>query len=220
MPRIGLGLGVGVHRSNVGPYVGDVYNLLPLGDSITAGTGTASGGGYREPLWDLLHGEGYAFYFEGGNANGPDDISRAHNGTPGVTALTTAATATSQVSKYRPRIILLHIGINDIIGGASAQTTCDRIVTVVGNCAAGRSDYKVLLLLLGPHTTSGFNTTRLACNDLLRAVAWDTNHVTILENPLTTADLADTTHPNATTGAPGLAAVFAVPLRLVLPKWR
>ena len=39
--------------------------ILPLGDSITQGTGDTAGGGYRGPLWTLLKNAGYNADFVG-----------------------------------------------------------------------------------------------------------------------------------------------------------
>jgi lysophospholipase L1-like esterase len=206
--------------------VGDVWNLGYLGDSKTYGTGSTDSGGYRSRLSRRLQAGGYAFYAEGPSALGPDDTRRSHCGTQGQTAATMAATMTTLASRWRPRVILVYCGTNDILQDADAATTFSRIQTVVGNASTGRSDWQVLLMTIGPFVpgslaTANDETVRLAVNALIRAHAWDAAHVKVVENPTTTADLvADGVH-YSDAGYDKIAAAWETELiALGLPRWR
>ncbi len=45
--------------------------IMPLGDSITYGSSSALGGGYRAPLWTLLRNGSYNVDFVGTQTNNP-----------------------------------------------------------------------------------------------------------------------------------------------------
>jgi GDSL-like Lipase/Acylhydrolase family len=85
--------------------------IMPLGDSITAGD---RDGGYRHLLYDLLNQDGIRFEFVGSLKGGdaPDPHHEGHSGwridqiEDGI--------AGGWVETYKPDLVLLHIGTNDI----------------------------------------------------------------------------------------------------------
>ena len=89
--------------------------IMPLGDSITYGWGSASGGGYRLPLWNELRVHGAAIDFVGSQQNGPASFDRDHEGHPGWTINQIAEKVVNWLLTYQPQIVLLHIGTNDFI---------------------------------------------------------------------------------------------------------
>ena len=89
--------------------------IMPLGDSITYGQGSSTGGGYRLPLWNDLRARGFPIDFVGSLETGPASFNRDHEGHPGWTINQIAVEVVNWLMTYRPHIILLHIGTNDFV---------------------------------------------------------------------------------------------------------
>ena len=88
---------------------------MPMGDSITHGAGAT--GGYRLELKDLLVPEGHSFdYRRFAIVHGPYEIEdRQHQGRSGYRIDGEIADiARDKVTTYRPDVVLLIIGTNDI----------------------------------------------------------------------------------------------------------
>jgi lysophospholipase L1-like esterase len=94
---------------------GAVVTILPLGDSITYGVGSSDKGGYRTFLWKDFVRNGYKVRFVGSLSNGPDDINIHHEGHPGWRIDQISSHVITWLLLYRPQIILLFIGTNDIL---------------------------------------------------------------------------------------------------------
>lgn len=92
-----------------------IVKIMPLGDSITYGQGSTTGGGYRWPLWNDLRAQGVRMTFVGSMQHGPVDFPRDNEGLPGWKIDQIAAHVTGWLETYQPQIILLHIGTNDFI---------------------------------------------------------------------------------------------------------
>ncbi len=88
--------------------------IMPLGDSITYGVGSSTVGGYRFQLWDDLRVRGFPIDFVGSVQTGPASFDRENEGLPGWKINQIAAKVVTWLMTYRPSIILLHIGTNDI----------------------------------------------------------------------------------------------------------
>ncbi len=103
------------------PLVGAANNIMPLGDSITwddRDNDTRSDGekiAYRYRLWQLLTDAGYEIDFVGSEYTGYDFFPDAENeGHPGWTDDDIAASVYDFLSDNPAKIILLHIGTNDL----------------------------------------------------------------------------------------------------------
>lgn len=97
--------------------------IMPLGDSITYGEGIVDYGGYRNLLGALLESDGYPFDFVGSEKSGEEALPDADNeGHPGwrISNIKEAIDTEGWLETYRPDIILLHIGSNDLRYGNSA----------------------------------------------------------------------------------------------------
>lgn len=89
--------------------------ILPLGDSITYGHGSANKGGYRLPLWNDLQERGISIDFVGSQEVGPTSFDRDNEGLPGWKINQIASEVVGWLQTYQPQIILLHIGTNDFV---------------------------------------------------------------------------------------------------------
>jgi lysophospholipase L1-like esterase len=88
--------------------------IMPLGDSITAGD-HVGGGGYREYLRQELVAAGLRVDFVGRSTDKSDGIpDPEHEGYSGYTIGQIAAKADEALQQFRPDIILLFAGTNDI----------------------------------------------------------------------------------------------------------
>lgn len=92
-----------------------VITIMPLGDSITYGMGSSDKGGYRTFLWKESIKSGYKVRFVGTQSNGPGDIDTYNEGHPGWRIDQISSHIVPWLILYRPQIILLFIGTNDIL---------------------------------------------------------------------------------------------------------
>ncbi|GEM_PF-6182749 len=103
--------------------------IMPLGNSITDGSGSSHDGGYRRDLYDLLRNAGIAFDFVGSRQSGVDLPDRDHEGHPGF--LASQLDVQNYLAKYPAEVIFLEIGTNDISYGERADRVRDDIERLV-----------------------------------------------------------------------------------------
>ena len=92
---------------------------MPLGDSITYGTGVE--GGYRLGLWNSLLQDDFQVDFVGSESDGPVNIDPDHEGHPGKTIQFIRENIRNWLNAHRPDIVLLLIGTNDILKPSGAR---------------------------------------------------------------------------------------------------
>ena len=109
-----------------------VVRILPLGDSLTLGFGSAtegagSEGGYRLHLAARLRAEGLAVDFVGSQSNGPAALDgRDHEGYNGYAVAQIAGVADAAMAAFAPDIVLLLAGTNDQIEAVPPWNTTQR----------------------------------------------------------------------------------------------
>ncbi|CAL9280852.1 ricin-type beta-trefoil lectin domain protein [Streptomyces sp. SudanB182_2057] len=174
--------------------------LMPLGDSITWGVGSSTGNGYRGPLWNKLAADGHPLDFVGTGRNGsmPDPDNEGHSG---YRVDQIAALADAALTRYRPNVVTLHIGTNDLQGASEADTAIARLRSLVGQVTADVPDATVLVASLVVSTSPSEERLRGAYNQAVSRIVGDARaagkHVAYVDmSGLTTADLADSLHPN------------------------
>lgn len=114
--------------------------IMPLGDSITYGQGSSTGGGYRLPLWNDLRARGFPLDFVGSLQNGPASFDRDNEGHPGWRISQIAAEIVTWLMTYRPHIILLHLGTNDFLKNddpAQAPTRLRQLLNLITTTLPG-----------------------------------------------------------------------------------
>ena len=209
------------------PPVGEPCLVMPLGDSITQGkTGSSDEGGYRETLFRLAHAAGKSLQLVGSQTNGPATVDgvawpRNHEGYSGYTidytsantsgrgALTRNDLTPNNIKTYKPNIVLLMIGTNDVnIGEDMPATRLARLVDKILN-----ADPKLLLFVTQiipaqkatPDTyNQSANSYNAAMVGMVSQRAAAGKHVRLMDmhTPFTstanysTALLADKLHPN------------------------
>lgn len=109
--------------------------IMPLGDSITFGTESPTGNGYRGHLQALLNGTNTDYDFVGTLHDGTPDIDPDHFGIPGIEAFDfgnvnkslrdqlniNAVFPTLETAGLTPDVILLHIQTNAFNGGGGGD---------------------------------------------------------------------------------------------------
>jgi lysophospholipase L1-like esterase len=205
MAGFGIGLGtalpaVAATPGTSSPAAASALRLMPLGDSITWGVGSSTGNGYRAPLWDELGAEGHATDFvgtlQGGNMSDPDN-----EGHSGWRIDQIAGIADSTLATYKPNVVTLEIGTNDLNQNYQVSTATDRLHALVDQITADDPGATVLVASLIISTNSVEEPNRPAFNQavpgIVQAEQAAGKHVGYVDmSSLTTADLSDALHPN------------------------
>jgi lysophospholipase L1-like esterase len=174
--------------------------VMPLGDSITWGAGSSNGDGYRGPLWNRLAADGHPLDFVGTERSGSmsDNDNQGH---PGYQINKIAALADASLTRYRPNVVTLHIGTNDLIGASGPDAAIAELRALVNQITAAAPDATVLVASLVVSANSSEEQWRGTYNQAIPRIVSDAQsagkRVTFVDmSSLTTADLADPLHPN------------------------
>ncbi|CAL9332089.1 ricin-type beta-trefoil lectin domain protein [Streptomyces sp. enrichment culture] len=174
--------------------------VMPLGDSITWGVGSSTGNGYRGPLWTMLAADGHPVDFvgtlRGGSMSDPDN-----EGHSGYRIDQIAALADAPLTRYRPNVVTLHIGTNDLNGNYQPSTAAARLKSLVAQITAAAPDATVLVASLVVSTSASEEQHRAGYNRAIPQIVSEAQaagkRVGYVDmSGLTTADLADALHPN------------------------
>ncbi len=189
--------------------------IMPLGDSITYGSG-GTNAGYRGPLYDLLTADGMNFQFVGSATSNPGPLpaSQQHHeghsgyvitsGTSGRSGLTDNIAA--WLGTTDPDIILLMIGTNDVNLNYELATAPDRLsnlITMICDKTTGlEPDATLVVAQIVPIVNDAQDVLVNAYNQGVAAVV--AAHKALGENvmlvdmhsALTDADMNDNLHPN------------------------
>ncbi|WP_225447995.1 SGNH/GDSL hydrolase family protein [Streptacidiphilus sp. P02-A3a] len=174
--------------------------LEPMGDSITYGYQSTTGNGYRGPLWDELTAEGHPLDFvgsvQGGTMSDPDN-----EGHSGWRIDQLAAITDSSLATYKPNVITLMIGTNDLGQDYEDSTAPDRLSALVDQIVRDDPTATVLVANLIVSTNTEVAAAEPAYNatipSMVAAKQAAGDHVAFVDmSALTTADLFDALHPN------------------------
>ena len=180
--------------------VGVALRLMPMGDSITAGYQSSTGNGYRGPLFNQLAGQVGTLDFVGSQIDGTM-TEPSNEGHYGYKIADIAGLATGVVQSYRPNIILLHIGSNDLNTTHAVGNTPQQLASLIDQIVAAEPDATLLVAQLIP---SQYPATESAIEDynaqipaIVQARAAKGEHVAVVSmDNLPASDYADTLHPN------------------------
>ncbi|WP_250008743.1 SGNH/GDSL hydrolase family protein [Actinoplanes sp. M2I2] len=123
--------------------------VMPLGDSITWGSGSAdsrvgnrtgapTASGYRIDLRNRLEAAGLNVDFVGSQQAGPAGADRDNEGHPGWRIDQIAANVDGWLATYQPDVILLHIGTNDLAQNRSVDASAARLSALIDQIRAAR----------------------------------------------------------------------------------
>jgi lysophospholipase L1-like esterase len=193
--------------------------LLPLGDSITAGTGSSDGGGYRVELFKQAVANSQSITFVGTLSSGPATVSgkpfpKSHEGHSGFVIDTIpqrqglSSVTDAAIAKSIPHIVLLMIGTNDIPWNYDLANEPTRLGNLIDKITADAPKALVVVAQIGPSNDDARTALIKAYNDGIPAVVQARvaagKHVAMVDmftpfvsNPnYKTALLSDEVHPN------------------------
>ncbi len=167
--------------------------IMPLGDSITFGWPDRAYGGYRHLLGKLLAKDGYVFDFVGSQRGG-------NEGQPGWTIgqIKKGLDSEGWLETYRPDLILLHIGTNDIRQGNAASAP-DNLSALLDDILARLPQARVIVAQIIPFRR-GSDPDHQSYNAAIpRIVASKGPRVSMvdMESILSKGDYSDGLHPNS-----------------------
>jgi hypothetical protein len=155
---------------------------MPLGDSITEGTGS-SGGGYRVELFRLAFTNSKHVTFVGRNMNGPATVSgqpfpQHHEGYPHYTIDDELAAGRMGISPLvddgismgKPNIILLMIGTNDVNNSIDLATAPMRLGALLDRMTTDAPSALIVVAKLTPTASDTTNMNVAAYNNAIPAL--------------------------------------------------
>jgi lysophospholipase L1-like esterase len=196
--------------------------ILPLGDSITRGTGSLGAGGYRGPLHELFDDAGLPIDFVGSLQEGsiPDPD---HQGVSARSADELDPLVTGIINAQDPEAVLLLIGTNDVRNEPNpAATLPGEIVGIVNKIHAVDASVYVLVAKLpalapGEVSPSVLAATNAAIAEAIDALEAQGRAVSLVDTgAVGQSDLGDGVHPNPT-GYGKLAGIWFEAILDALP---
>jgi lysophospholipase L1-like esterase len=130
------------------PATAKVWKIMPLGDSITRGGGQVPGQyiGYRAALQAHLRAgaTGFRYNFVGSMSDkgAPD---RNHEGHGGWTIDNLAAHIDGWIETYRPDVVLLHAGTNNVTVGDFPETTAAKLQGLIAQIRSHNPETKIFV---------------------------------------------------------------------------
>ncbi len=136
-----------------------VTTIMPLGDSITYGTdGVDTQGGYRTALFNALRNDGGTIDFVGSQSNGPASMAdRNHEGHPGWRISGIAGSINGWLDTYRPQVIALMIGTNDVVFNDDLANAPNRLSSLIDQITNRLPNSRLLVASITPLGNTGLN---------------------------------------------------------------
>ncbi|MCK9902882.1 lipolytic protein G-D-S-L family [Parafrankia colletiae] len=175
--------------------------VLPLGDSITYGVGTPDNSSYRARLAQLLGGVGGPVNFVGSQRTG-QLADQDNEGHPGWTISQIHSIASCTMREYRPNVVLLHIGTNDMARNVSVASAPERLRSLIRQIVNTAPETTVLVSTLIPSTTPATMNRIQQYNAAIPGIVADFQKagrpVRLVDmGAVTPGDMTDSLHPNA-----------------------
>ncbi|HBE76713.1 MAG TPA: hypothetical protein DDW65_02865 [Firmicutes bacterium] len=186
--------------------------VMPLGDSITYGESYGSSnngatkGGYRHKLWQDLNANNLDVIFVGSVPGGPTALPyKSCEGHGGWRADQFSTHINQWMSLYQPDIVLLQTGTNNILQGWANQDSINSLSVLIDQICAklpggGRLCVATITPLSDANNNSQVNDYNAQVVSLVSSKASGGKPVTLVDinSSITTADLSEGVHPNAT----------------------
>jgi lysophospholipase L1-like esterase len=171
--------------------------ILPLGDSITYGSLSSDGNGYRLDLQNLLSGNTVQYI---GSQHSGSMVDNANEGHPGAVISQIAQFANLSLNQL-PNVVLLMAGTNDMAIPSDPSTAPDRLGSLIDEIVAAVPDAAVLVAQLTPAMNQSTEASIVTFNAAIPGIVAtraNAKKVIIVDMSkyVTTSDLADDLHPN------------------------
>ncbi|KAG6363907.1 hypothetical protein INS49_009010 [Diaporthe citri] len=177
--------------------------IMPLGASVTFGTGSSTGDSYRKDLRDQLVAAGQAVNFVGEFQNG-NFTNRQVEATPGFVINQIANSSNATVPRFLPNLVLLDAGTNNCNAGGTVPDAAANVSSLISSIYAQSPGSTVILASVLVNKVPAQEACRVDVNRQYSALAAQLTgqgakfvfvDMRSPEGP-TTNDLADTRHPN------------------------
>lgn len=201
----GLPLGTRPAGSPILPLLSGTPKILCAGDSITIGTGSTDGSGYRITIADRLDDAGIAFEYVG-----PTDSPTGypHYGNSGWNIAQLDAGIGAVIATYNPDVLILLIGRNNMDDATEATNAPTDYAALLATLYAAKPTLRIVACLITPEESATFQARTLTFRAALPAVlqASDAYGDGLLLQcdggvwlqPLNRNHLGDGVHPNDT----------------------
>jgi len=181
------------------PKPKSTLKVMPLGDSIT--DGVFSPGAYRNQLWKNITSNGLTVDFVGSMSNGGSDLGdKNHEGHSGWRIDEISNKINSWMDTYKPDIVLLHIGTNDISQNYDLNNAPNRLSDLIDKiCNKLPEGGKLYVATVTPITYADPRSYNSQVTNIVQNKSSQGKPVYLVDmfNALTTNDLAmDGVHPN------------------------
>jgi lysophospholipase L1-like esterase len=196
------------------PTDGSACKIMPLGDSITFGLQSSTGGGYRVELFRKTLADRHPITFVGRQATGPNMLDgqvfpRNNEGYSGATIATGGNQLANRVdaafAANPPDIVLLHIGTNNLYQGLGQGVT-DQLGALIDQIISDAPDALVVVAQITPlgSATNGVQAYNAAIPAIVQQRVDAGKHLLLVNmssafaaaNTNVSALLADGVHPN------------------------
>jgi lysophospholipase L1-like esterase len=172
--------------------------IMPLGDSNTAGADNAQGG-YRTDLWQLLTADGRSVDFVGSLSSGAAALGdKNHEGHGGWTIQGIHDNVIGWLQTYRPDVVLLQIGTNDMYDDTAAGGAPARLAALLDRILATATTAQIYVTNIPPINDPGHHRRAQAFNATIPAIAASRSRVTYVDTAsalVAPYDFVDALHP-------------------------
>lgn len=208
------------------PPVSVAYRVMPLGDSITYGvdgSGATNNGGYRGPLWNDLGGNAISTVDVGSQQSGPAGSFQNNEGHSGWRIDQISASVVGWLTTYQPRVVLLHIGTNDIEQNYNVANMPARLNSLINQVTSTSPSAIVVVAQILPLANQALNSDVQSYNSAIPGIvqsdAASGKHVYMADmyDAVPASLLPDGIHPS-TQGYSQMATVWNNALVPLLPK--
>lgn len=176
---------------------------MPLGASVTFGTGSSTGNSYRNDLREQLVAAGQTVNYVGEFENG-NFTNRQVEATPGFVISQIANSSNTATPKFLPNLVLLDAGTNNCNSGGTVPDAGANVSSLINSIYTQSPGSTVILTSVLVNKVPAQEACRVDVNNQYNALAAQLTgqgakfvfvDMRSPEGP-TTADLADTRHPN------------------------
>jgi lysophospholipase L1-like esterase len=196
--------------------------IMPLGDSITAGVDSSTHGGYRVQLWQDCMSMHWHVQFVGSQLSGPASLpDRQHEGHPGWRIAQISAHVVGWLQTYKPRVVLLQIGTNDIIYHDAVSSAPARLRSLLLLITSTLPGTTVIVAQITPLRDPTLNAQVIAYNRTIPSIVkgLDAQDLPVryvdMYDAVPVSALEDGIHPNDS-GYAAMASVWYQGLRTLL----
>lgn len=119
------------------------FRVMPMGDSITSGTNSTTGAGYRALLLNHIKVTGnYPNVVFVGSVS---STTGAHEGHPGWTILSMINSVNSWMASHDPDLVYLQAGTNDVGAGATPEEIAGRMKLLIDRILAHSATVRLIV---------------------------------------------------------------------------